>query len=415
MHILYLHQYFVPPDGAGGTRSYEWARRLVREGHRVTVVTSSAFFPPAYAVEKRVTELEIEGIDLKIIRVPYSNKLSFQKRILAFLKFAYLSTIVASSVPAVDVVFATSTPLTIVLPGIITKKIRGCPMVFEVRDLWPDLPIAVGALKNPLAIGLAKVLERWAYWNSDYVVALSPGMKEGVVNAGYPGEKVSVVPNCCDVELFDVPVESGKRFLEKFLFLKGGPIVSYAGTFGLINGVDYLVDIAAEMRTLNSEVKFLLAGEGIRKKDVVEKAIKCGVFEKNLWIYPALPKKEIPGLLSVTTVATSVVIDMPEMWNNSANKFFDALAAGRPLMINHQGWQARILQETGAGVIVPPRNPSEAARILNDFLNDSERLEKARHAARMLAKTEFNRDVLFNKLHATLINALNESHTKKNN
>ena len=227
-------------------------------------------------------------------------------------------------------------------------------------------------------------------------------------------DKVSVVPNSCDVELFHVPAKSGELFLGKYPYLKDGPLVSYTGTFGIINGVDYLVEIAAEMKTLNGGVNFLLAGEGIRKGHVVEKAKKLGVLEKNLWVLPAIPKNEIPALLSATTVAVSVFIDLPEMWNNSANKFFDALAASRPLMINHGGWQAEILRESGAGVVVPPDNPSAAARILNDFLNDSERLEKARHAARMLAETEFNRDLLFNKLQMTLLNVLNESRIQKN-
>jgi len=409
MHILYLHQYFVPPDGAGGTRSYEWARRLVKKGHRVTMITSSAFFPTAYTFKKRVTELEIEGIGLRIIRVPYSNKLSFWMRIFAFLEFAFLSSLEASSVPAVDLVFATSTPLTIALPGIAAKTIRKCPMVFEVRDLWPELPIAVGALKNRIAIRLARVLERWAYRNSDHVVALSPGMKDGIVNAGYPVGNVSVVPNSCDIDLFDVPAKSGELFLDKYPYLKGSFLVSYTGTFGIINGVDYLIEIAAELKTLNAGVIFLLAGEGSRKDYVVEKANKLGVLEKNLWVLPTIPKNEMPALLSATTVAVSVFIDLPEMWNNSANKFFDALAAGRPLMINYSGWQAEILRESGAGVVVPPDNPSAAARILNVFLTDSERLEKARHAARVLAGTEFNRDYLFNKLQMTLLNVLNES------
>lgn len=399
MHILYLHQYFVPPDGSGGTRSYEMARRLVAAGHKVTMITSSAFFPANYTFYKKTTDLDINGIQLRIIDIPYSNSLSYASRISAFFRFALLSVIEAVRADNVDLVFATSTPLTIAIPGVFAKAKHKCPMVFEVRDLWPELPVAIGALRNTLAIRIARMLEHWAYRNSDSIIALSPGMKAGIVQTGYPESKISVVPNSCDVALFRATSINGNDFLDRYPFLKGGPLIAYTGTFGIINGVEYLVDVAAEMTNINPAVRFVIAGDGKQKQQVLEHARKRGVLEKNFWIIPPVPKREMPSLLSATTVATSLFVDLPEMWHNSANKFFDALAAGRSIMINYGGWQAEVLTSTGAGLVVPPGEPLVAASMLHEFISDTERVKNAEGAAANLASNVFDRDLLFDSLH----------------
>lgn len=397
MHVLYLHQYFVPPDGTGGTRSYEIARRIVKAGHKVTLVTSSAYFPSNYRFEKNA-DLELDGIHLKVIDIPYSNRLSYWQRIWAFISFAFRSSIASLKVKDVDIVFATSTPLTIALPGIAAKIRHRCPMIFEVRDLWPELPVAIGALRNPFVIFAARWLEKTAYRNSARIIALSPGMRDGVIRTGYPPDMVTVISNSCDNGLFRVPEESGREFLAKHPYLKGKALVTYAGTLGLINGVCCMIDIAAAMKKIDPSVHFLVAGDGKEKNKVLERARLLNVLEKNLWIIPPVAKSDMPGLLSASTVAASFVIDLPELWNNSANKFFDALAAGRPLMINHRGWQADILLGSGAGIVVPPNDPTCAARELHAFLNSKERLKKARTASAFLADTEFNRDRLVEKL-----------------
>lgn len=397
MHILYLHQYFVPPDGNGGTRSLEFARRLVKTGHDVTLITSSAFFPKHYDITKSTTSLRIDGIDIRVIQVPYSNHLSYSQRIKAFLAFAFKAMIETARVRNVDIIFATSTPLTIALPGILGTYLHKKPMVFEVRDLWPAVPVAMGILKKPYMIWAAERLEKFAYNNSAHVITLSRGMADGVIKAGYPAEQITVIPNSCD-DLFSVPESDGKAFLDRQPFLKGGPIVSYTGTMGMVNGIHYLIDIAGHMLRIDSSVRFLIVGDGRQEKVVRARAEKLGILEKNVWILPPVAKKDVPTILSASTVATSFVINVPALWHNSANKVFDAFAAGRPVMINHEGWQADILRKSGAGIVVPPDDPEGAARMLHEFLIDEDRMERARKAASLLSDTVFNRDKLFGKL-----------------
>lgn len=398
MRILYLHQYFTTPDMSGGTRSYEMARRLVANGNEVHMITSSR---ERNTERKKWVEDIIEGIHVHWISIPYSNKMGFRDRILAFLRFSWSASRKAKQIGG-DIVFATSTPLTIAIPGLFLVKRLSIPMVFEVRDLWPELPIAVGALRNPLAKRLARWLERTAYHASAHVVALSPGMAAGVLKCGIPPSKVSVIPNSCDTNLFDVPAEQG-QWVRKRLGLKPGqPLIVYTGAFGLINGVGYLVDVAAEMRSIANDVQFLLVGQGAELEKVTNQAQQFGVLKQNLWIWPPLSKAKVPDLLAAATVATSVFVPLKPMWNNSANKFFDALAAGKPIAINYGGWQAELLKENEAGLVLPPDNPKSAAKLLVDFVRDQERIQKASTASRRLAYREFNRDLLYAKLEKVL-------------
>lgn len=405
MHVLYLHQYFCPPDGTGGTRSYAMAKRLVKAGHRVTMITSSAFFPDTYALS-RTTRLSIDGIDIIVLRVPYGNAMGFARRLWAFLQFALRGVWASLSVNGVDAVFATSTPLTIIIPGYIASRVRAAPLIFEVRDLWPDLPIAIGALKNPLLKWFARRMETFAYRSAARIIALSPGMKAGVVSRGTPEDRVVMIPNASDIDLFRVSPEDGHQFLEQHPQLSGSALVTYAGTLGRINAVGYLVDLAEAMLTIDPSVRFLICGDGAERDDVRARAAHVGVLEQNLWMLPPLPKNEMPSLLSASTVAISLFQNLPDMQHNSANKVFDALAAGKPVVVNYGGWQAELLESRSAGLALPPENIETAAQDLSDFLQDTDGLRRAGEQAAALADSRFNRDRLAGQLRDVLEDAV---------
>ena len=404
MKIIYLHQYFNTPQMPGGTRSYEMAKRFVKAGHEVHLITSHREEGDCF---HGWMEKDIDGIHVHWVHVPYSNKMGFTTRVMAFMKFSLLSALRAVKVGG-DVVFASSTPLTIALPAIYAAKRLSKPMVFEVRDLWPELPISVGVLNNSILKIVARWFEQFAYKHAAHVVALSSGMKKGVVKFGYPSEKVHVIPNSCDIDFFQVPQNEGRDFLKNHPELQSGPIVLYAGTLGLINGVGYLVDVASAMLKIDPAVRFLIVGDGKEQKKIREKAANAGVLEKNLWMIPAVPKSEMPRVLSAATICTSLFIDLPEMWNNSANKFFDALAAGRPIMINHEGWQADLIRETGAGLVVPSTDARQFAEMLHNFLSDPDQIKRAGQAVFHLGKTRFDRDDLAEELLAVLQKACDE-------
>ena len=394
MKIIYLHQYFNTPEMSGGTRSYEMAKRMVAAGHEVHMVTS-------YREEKKDHSswfiTDESGIKVHWYPVPYSNHMSYSQRISAFFSFAFAAKKKSASLQG-DVVFATSTPLTIALPAVFTARKLKIPMVFEVRDLWPEMPIAMGALKNSKMQFLAKKLESWAYQNSAAVVALSPGMKAGVLKTGYPEKQVAVIPNSSDNLVFVHDEEAVKKFRADRVWLGNKPLLIYAGTFGKVNGVDYIVKVAKELKKINSNIRILLVGEGREKLDVIMEAKEAGVFEENIFFEPAMVKKDMPILFSAATMTSNLVTDMPEARANSANKFFDSLAASKPILLNHGGWMHEIVNSHNCGLAMWQQPVELVAAQLHEKMNNDEWLEQAAVSAKKLAIKEFDRDLLAEQL-----------------
>lgn len=394
MKIIYLHQYFKTPDMSGGTRSYEMARRLVAAGHEVHMVTSWT----DHTNHSGWFEDNIEGIHVYWYPNSYNNKMSFSKRIKSFIKFAKEASFKAYSFKDADIIFATSTPLTIAIPAIIASKLLKLPMIFEVRDLWPEVPIALGALKKPYEKFLARKLEDFAYKNSSHIVALSPGMKEGIKSTGYPENQISVIPNSSDNELFAVEESEYLAFLNRNSWLPSGKVLIYTGTLGIVNGLKKAVDIAIELKRRESDISIVLIGDGIEYDDVNNYALKSDVLNKNFFMRRSVPKTDIPFFLKYATIASSFVIDVPELRANSANKFFDALAASRPILINYGGWQKDLIEDNDCGIIAWEKTNKEIVDELEAFLNDEEKYIHACNNAKILALNEFSRDNLAKKL-----------------
>ncbi len=404
MRVLYLHQYFISPEAAGGTRSYELARRLVARGHDVTLVTSNAMMPRWRDIS-RPTTTEIDGVRLVVLPVSYANHMDYRQRMAAFARFALAASREALRTPA-DVVFATSTPLTIAIPGLLASFGRRVPMVFEVRDLWPELPIAMGALPQPWMRAAARALEWTAYHGASRVVALSPAIAEGVAARGIGRDRIAVVPNGCDAAFADSAAHA-PQFRAKHLpwIDPKRPLVLYAGTFGAINGAAWLVDVAAACRRDGSGLQFVMVGDGAEREQILARARSLGVLDDNLRVLPPVAKRDMPGLLGCADIATSLFLPLPQMQANSANKFFDALAAGRALAINYGGWHADLLARSGAGIAMPHGDVGAAAGMLTALASSPGRLGDAGAAARGLAETEFDRDQLAARFETVLLAA----------
>lgn len=399
MKIIYLHQYFTTPNMSGGTRSYEMAKRLAASGHEVHMITSWT-----HEIDCRDWFYEnIDGIHVHWYPNTYNNKMSFKQRLVAFLKFAIAATKKTYSYADANVIFATSTPLTIAIPGIIASKLRKIPMVFEVRDLWPEVPIAMNILNKPYQIFLANLLEKWAYNNSKHVVALSPGMKEGIVKAGYPERNVTVIPNSSDNDLFGVNESDFATFLSNNLWLPKSKILIYTGTFGIVNDLSKAVDIAVELKKRNSNISVLLIGDGIEFEKVVKYAEDNNILNKNIFIKKQVPKHEIPFFLKYSTIASSFAIDIPAIQANSANKFFDALAASKPILINYGGWQKDIIENNQCGVVAWRKTEKEIVDELERLINNEKKYNQACANAKRLALNDFSRDKLAKQLQDVLV------------
>lgn len=399
MKITYLHQYFVTTNMPGCTRSYEMARRLVAMGHEVNMVTSwresddrSNWF-----------ETEETGIKVHWLPLPYSNRMNYRDRIKAFFIFAWKAANKAASLGA-DVIFATSTPLTIALPAVYAKRKLKIPMVFEVRDLWPELPIAIGAIKNPLAKKLAIKLESWAYDHSSAIVALSPGMKDGISKTGVKPSRVAVIPNASDIEAFS-SAHSGMHQESSSTkpWLSHHPLLIYTGTLGKINGVSYAVDLAVALRQRGSEVRILLVGDGAEREQIEQRANRQGVLGHNFFMENKMLKRDMPALYASADMTAAFFIDLPEMRANSANKFFDALASGKPVLLNYGGWMHDLVEKHACGLAMWEKPLDHVAAELDRVMHDPVWLADAGRNARGLAERYFDRDKLATQLERLLV------------
>jgi glycosyltransferase involved in cell wall biosynthesis len=409
MKIVYLHQYFNTPAMAGGTRSYEMARRLVAAGHEVNLITSCR---DADVGNGCWVLTEESGIKVHWFSVPYSNDMSFRRRIMAFMRFAVAAARKAASFEA-DVVFATSTPLTIVLPGFFASWRRRIPLVFEVRDMWPAVPIALGYLNNPVLRVGAKWLERVAYKYSQHVVALAPGMRDDIVSTGVSPDKVSVIPNGCDVDIFGAVLSlEASAIRAEHAWLQMRKLVLFAGTLGRANGVGFLVRVAAEMHAIDAEVRFVVIGDGAEHGQIVDAARRAGILDTSLFMIPAMPKTELAAWVAASDFTIGLFTGPRVLWKDAVqNKFFDSLSAGKPVACNFAGFQSLLALEQGVGIIMPPNDPQKAARQLVEKLNDDAWITAATRRARELACYDFSRDRLALQLESLLLAAVGARRT----
>ena len=389
--IGYLHQYYNTPAEPGSTRSYELALRMARAGHEVHVITTR-YRDKGRPPRSWATTVE-DGVIVHRVQLPYGNQMNFGQRIISFATFSLLASVRVLSVKP-TLIFASSTPLTIAIPALIARALRRVPMVFEVRDAWPELPIALGMLRNPVLIALAKLLELLAYRSSSRVIVLSAGMGTSVQRVGYPADRITIIPNACDSQRFSPDVSDAEHWYRLHPEFRGRRVVAYAGTIGYIHGTRWIVDLALACGRQDPDLAFTLAGEGREVDAVADYARRQGVLGVNFFMLGAIPKAEMGHYLAASVAGLSTTIRVPELEANSANKFFDYLAACKPTFVNYGGWQQEVLERSGAGARLQFEDSEKASAQLLEFLNSPERMEEARGAAGELARSAYDRDIL---------------------
>lgn len=389
MRVLYFHQHFSTPRGSVGIRSYEMARRLLARGHQVTMVCGSygggeTGLTQAFARGSR--RGRVDGIDIIEFDLSYSNSDSFLKRTLTFLKFAARSIGLVFT-ERYDLVFATTTPLTAGIPGIFARWLRGKPFVFEVRDLWPELPRAMGAIRNPLVLWVMSVLEWVSYRSAHRLIGLSPGIVEGIAHRGVPSQRILMVPNGCDLDLFGTSPEPWRPQSIAAADL----MAVFAGTHGMANGLDAVLDAAAELkRRGRGDIKLLLIGQGKLKPALQARAQREGL--ENVVFHEPVNKARLAGLMAATDLGLQILDNVPAFYyGTSPNKFFDYIAAGLPVLNNYPGWLAELIARHGCGFAVPPADPAAFADALERAAADRGALKAMGARGLVLARQEFDR------------------------
>ncbi len=390
MRVLYFHQHFTTPDGSGGTRSYEFARGLIHRGHEVTMVCGrnaqwSSILP--WDANCGWHRGDIDGIDVIALPLAYSNRVSIMRRAWLFARFALRSARIALR-EDYDVLFATSTPLTAAVPGIVMKMSgRRKPFIFEVRDLWPELPRALG-MKNPLLLAGMSLLEWMAYRCADACIGLAPGIVDGIKRRAPANRRVEMIPNGCDLSLF-TPQKRGPLSLPGIS--PGDFTAGFTGAHGIANGLDAVLDAAAELkRRGRADIKLVLIGDGNQKDRLVARASAEGL--ANCLFFPPVKKTEIARITASFDCGLQILADVPAFYHGtSPNKFFDYISSGIPVVTNYPGWLADMITENQCGIAVPPWNPGALADALCRLADDRGLRVSSGRQARKLAEGRFAR------------------------
>lgn len=399
MRILYLHQFFTTREGTGGTRSYEFARHLVRRGHEVTILTAARGAQPRRRDLEGIEVVEVGGASSDYVS---ATGKSYPARIAGFARFAAGAAVASVRARRPDVVFATSPPLTIGLPGMVAARRHRVPLVFEVRDLWPEAPIQMGALPNPWAQRAAKRLERGVLGAAQEVVALSPGMRDGVIAAGVEPERVTLIPNASDLDLFSPDLDPGD--IRARLGIDGAFVCSYFGTMGEANDLTQVLEAAVILRERGEHgVVFVLQGDG-KRRVALEAYARMRALD-NVVLLPSADKMAAARLAAASDACMTIFKDVPILATNSPNKLFDTFAAGRPAIVNTTGWQRDLVEDNRAGVAARPGDPAHLADQVLWLRDHPAEVAEFGRNARRLAETRFDRRELAERLEAVLARA----------
>lgn len=386
MKIIYLHQYFTTPAEPGGTRSYWIAQELISRGHEVIMISGSQ------KMTQKKNEKIIDDIKVIYLRVPYDNKMSILQRFLSFIKFMFRSTRETLKQKDIDLVIATSTPLTIGFPAMVLNQFKKKPYLFEVRDLWPEVPIQMGGLNNLVIKKLAIAFEKRIYKKAKHIVALSPGMKDGVIAKGKPKEKVTIIPNMAKIDKF-WPREINTSVYEKYNLNLESFKVIYFGAMGLANGLEYIIHAASELKRRNvKDIDFIFLGDGAVKIQLQAEVKNKKLF--NVYFLGEFSMDDTSEIVNACDVSLVTFLKLPILATNSPNKLFDSLSAGKPIIVNSDGWTKVMLEQHECGFYVDATKPEELAQLLVQLKSKKSLLDKMGQNARKLAETKYDKSIL---------------------
>jgi len=361
MKILYIHQYFKIPENGGCIRSYHLAKGLIAAGHEVVMLTAHNHM--------EYIEEEVDGIQVKYLPVAYDNSFGFRKRLSSFFKFITASVKLAKK-ERYGYAYVMTTPLSTAVIALYLKWFRGLPYFFEVGDLWPEVPVKMGILKNPLIKQAAYFLEYLAYKNADRIVGLSPSIS-AYIKERHPDKKIATIPNISDLHFF----QPAKKLHE-------GLKILYCGTIGVANHLEYLIAVAEASLAKELPIQFTIVGSGARQNAIEGMAKNLS----NVTLVDFVNRAVLKEIIAEHDAFYVSFKDIDVLHTGSPNKYFDGLAAGKLMILNLGGWLKEVTEKHACGFSYDPDKPEEFIQKITPYINDLELLLQAQQHARTLSK-----------------------------
>jgi colanic acid biosynthesis glycosyl transferase WcaI len=407
MHILFLSHYFPPEVNAPAVRTYEHCKRWVAAGNKVTVITCAPNCPDGviykgYKNRWRHQET-VDGI--KVIRVwtYVAPNRGFIKRTVNYLSYMVSATLAALTVRRVDVIVATSPQFFCGWAGVLCKRLKRRPFVLEIRDIWPESIVTVGAMKKSMVIRALERLEKKMYCAADHIVTVGEGYKERICARGINPAKVSVVLNGVDVNEFK-PIDSAKAVKKEF-GSEGRFVCAYIGTIGMAHGLEVVLDAAERyLKEGKTDIMFWIVGDGAHREKLEKSAQKHHL--TNVVFTGRLPRERMPEIIEACD-ACLVHLHGTELFSSVIpSKIFELLAMNVPIIMGVRGQALDIVLEAGAGVAMEPDSAESLAECIEIVrTKDCQAFQGREYAAK-----NFDRGVLAQKMLEILKNTFQVCH-----
>ncbi len=406
MRILYLSQYFPPEVGATQTRVYEMARGLVREGHQVTIITEvpnhpSGIIPPEYR-GKLYERTDLDGIDVIRVWVKTSPVKTFSRRMAFYLSYMLLAAGCGLLLARrnYDLVYATSPPLFVGAAALVISYLRRIPLVFEVRDLWPESALELGELSHPRALRMAGWLEAACYRRARHIVVVTQGIYDRLVERGWPASKLTLIANGANTELYQPqPINHSLRRLLKIA--SDQFLVIYTGLHGLVHGLETALQAADHLRD-RSDIMFLFVGDGPRKAALMEAAEAMAL--PNVRFHPAVPDAELPGFIAAADIGLDTRRRLTISRGTLPVKMFSYMACARPVLLAIEGEATTLLNRAQAGLVVPPEHPESLAQAILKLQADPDARAAFAKNGRAFVEANYSRQKFARQLEQLLCN-----------
>lgn len=402
MKILFLSHYFPPEVNAPATRTYEHCRRWVELGHEVTVISCVPHHPmgkvyPGY--RNRLIQHEYkDGIKaIKLYTYVTANE-GFLKRTWNYVFYMIMAVLAAPFLPRADVVISTSPQFFNGLAGYFVSRIKRCPWVLEIRDLWPESILAVGAISNPRLIAWLERIERFVYRKADHIVPVTNAFRKHILARGGREADITVIRNGVDLQFF-TPTEKDRDYARQ-LGVENKFVAAYVGTHGMAHGLDLLIEAAERLRG-EPDIAILLAGDGAERKRLEAEVARRGL--TNIRLLGQLAKSEMPKLWSITDVSLVVLKKLDLFLTVIPSKMFESMAMRKPILLGVAGESAELLEESGAGICFEPDNVEQLVAAIRGLAGSEARRRELGERGRDYVQSQFDRKVLAERYEQVLL------------
>lgn len=395
MRILFFSHYFPPEGNAPASRVYEMSRRCVDAGHEVTVITCAPNQPDGVVYEGYKNRLyqteQRDGIRVVRIWTYLAANRGTTRRIINFVSFMVSAVLASLLQRRPDVIVATSPQFFCGWAGLLASWLRWRPFVLEIRDIWPESIVAVGAMNKPRLIRILEWFERRLYAGATHIVAVGNGYKRNMVGKGVPNEKVSIVTNGADLEFFaprSPDLELKRRYVGEDDF-----VCAYIGTIGMASGLDVVLRAASRFKEAGrTEIKFLIVGDGAERESLQAQADELGL--DNVILTGRQDKQLMPAFQSIADVILVHLRKVDLFRSVLPSKVFEAAAMERPIIMGVEGDAAELVRAAGAGICIEPENESDLLEALTRLHDDPDLARSLGKAGRRYITEHYNRDHL---------------------